>query len=341
MSSFNSADHPRGHPTNRGAFRDKEHTDPEVTFGLIVSPAIQELIGQLPPSEPWRSDPDRVARIALATLVSPGDAKLGSLIATAGPVAALRAWVDSPTSAMSSGWQGRVAKVIADTRRHGLGVVTPEDPSFPPQLLDLGSTSPLALWTKGDISILADVENVIQVTGARASTGYGEHVTTEISMAIAGKQKAIVNGGGYGIDGAALRAGLARSGARVAAVMAGGLDRFYPAGHEVLLARVTDSGVLVSEVPPGAPPTKSRFLARNRIAAALAGTTVIVEAGIRSGALFAAGHAHDLHRRVYAVPGPITSAASAGCHRLLQDKVAEILVDAADLVGSSDIHEES
>ncbi len=138
------------------------------------------------------------------------------------------------------------------------------------------------------------------------------------------------SGGAYGIDGTAHRAAL-RAGGRTAAVLAGGVDRPYPSGHAQLFERIVASGALVSEVPCGTAPTKWRFLARNRVISALARATVVVEAGGRSGSLNTAGHAAELGRPLGAVPGPITSTTSAGCHRLLRDYDARCITSVADV----------
>ena len=115
-------------------------------------------------------------------------------------------------------------------------------------------------------------------------------------------------------------------------VRASGLDRAYPAGHEQLFERIADAGgLIVSELPPGAAPTRWRFQQRNRLLAVLSGATVVVEAGHRSSSLNIAGQAHSLGRPVGAVPGPVTSAASAGCHRLIQEGVASLVTDAQDV----------
>jgi DNA processing protein len=139
-----------------------------------------------------------------------------------------------------------------------------------------------------------------------------------------------VSGAAYGIDGMAHRAALASGGVTVA-VLAGGLDRFYPSGHEALLTRIVESGLVLSEVPPGTPPTKWRFLQRNRLIAALTCATVVLEAGWRSGSLNTAGHAAALGRPLGAVPGPVTSAASAGCHRLIREYDAVLVTNAAEM----------
>jgi DNA processing protein len=219
-------------------------------------------------------------------------------------------------------------------------MLVPGDDEWPRGLGDLESHAPFALWVRGDPARLRAVERSIALVGARAATGYGEHVTIEAASGLVDRGFAIVSGAAYGIDGAAHRAALASQGTTVA-VLAGGLDRFYPSGHEQLIGRIADRGAVIAEVPPGTTPTKWRFLLRNRLIAALSGATVVVEAGWRSGSLNTAGHAATLGRPLGAVPGPVTSAASAGCHRLLRefaatcvtnaDEIAELLPVAADL----------
>jgi len=177
----------------------------------------------------------------------------------------------------------------------------------------------------------------VAVVGARACTSYGEHVTAAMSAGLADAGWTVVSGGAYGIDAVAHRAALAAGGTTVA-FLAGGVDRLYPAGNATLLAAIQESGgSLVSEVPPGSVPSKVRFLQRNRLIAAASRATVVVEAAWRSGALSTATHAAGLLRPVGAVPGPVTSAASAGCHRLLRDGCAVCVTDAAEaleLVGA-------
>ena len=194
----------------------------------------------------------------------------------------------------------------------------PGDPGWPDGLADLGDHGPLALWLRGNQSTFAAAGNSIALVGARAATGYGEHVTMEASAGLVDRGIAIVSGAAYGIDGMAHRAALASSG-QTMAILAGGVDRFYPSGHDALLGRIVESGVVVSELPCGAAPTKWRFLQRNRLIAAVSQATVVLEAGWRSGSLNTAGHAAALGRPLGAVPGPVTSAASAGCHRLIRD----------------------
>lgn len=222
-------------------------------------------------------------------------------------------------------WRPRVQHLAPDRdletiARFGGRLVIPEDDEWPSGLAELGPEAPLCLWVRGD-EPLPDTARSVAVVGSRDATGYGLSVAGEMSRGLADLGLTIVSGGAYGIDGQAHRAALASSGPAVptVAVLAGGADRYYPAGNEDLLREVARRGHLVSELPPGASPSKHRFLKRNRLIAAMSAATVVVEARWRSGALSTARRAADLGRHVAAVPGSVYSANSAGCHRLLRD----------------------
>ena len=224
--------------------------------------------------------------------------------------------------------------------QRGGRLITPDDEEWP--ALALASfaglplrdkpqgRAPLALWVIGPLRLDEVVQRAAAVVGTRACTGYGEHVAAEMSGSLADQEVAIVSGGAYGIDGAAHRAALAAEGMTVA-VLAGGVDVPYPAGQSALLHRISRNGLLVSEYPPGVRPARHRFLTRNRLVAALSGATVVVEAGLRSGTASTAAWARALGRAVCAIPGPITSAASAGCHVLLRSG-AELVTRADEVL---------
>lgn len=285
---------------------------------------------------------ERTARIILAMASEPADSVTGRMVRAVGATETVaRVVADEPVSGPDGDtWQRRLAtrinaaqirRVLADTERHGLRVLIPGDTDWPAGIDALGDRTPVALWAKGDTSLLAaPVWDRVTVTGARAATGYGEHVAMELAHAAVTDTRQVVSGGAYGIDGTAHRATLASGGSTIA-VMAGGLDRLYPAGHTELLARVGRDGLLLSELPPGAAPTKWRFMQRSRLLAALSGAIVVAEAGYRSGTLHTAAQAVELRRPLGAVPGPITSAASAGCHRLLQDGLASVITGYDDI----------
>jgi DNA processing protein len=177
---------------------------------------------------------------------------------------------------------------------------------------------PLALWVRGPGNAAELCDQSAALVGARAATGYGQHVATEFGAGLATAGFTVVSGAAIGIDGAAHRGALAAGGPTVA-VLACGSDRSYPAAHEALLERIAATGLVVSEYPPASVPARHRFLVRNRLIAALAGGTVVVEAALRSGAQRTAADARALGRPVMAVPGPVTSGQSAGCHRLVRE----------------------
>jgi DNA processing protein len=189
---------------------------------------------------------------------------------------------------------------------------------------------PLALWVIGSARLDDMAERAAAIVGTRACTAYGEHVAAELAAGLVERDVTVVSGGAYGIDGAAHRATLASDGFTVA-VLAGGIDIPYPSGHAGLLHRIGEQGLLVSEYPPGVRPARHRFLTRNRLVAALSGATVVVEAGARSGAANTAAWARALGRAVCAVPGPVTSSSSVGCHALLRND-AHLVTRAADIV---------
>jgi len=212
-------------------------------------------------------------------------------------------------------------------------LLIPGDAEWPAGLDDLELRAPYTLWVRGGFD-LADLNLSISlaVVGARAATQYGEHVATQIAADLAGRSWVIVSGGAYGIDAAAHRGAVAVGGPTIA-VLANGVDQVYPQGNAQLLARVLERGAIVSELPPGRHPTRQGFLARNRIIAALAGGTLVVEAALRSGSASTVARAVELGREVMAVPGPVTSAMSTGTHALLRDGAT--LVTGADDVAEA------
>ncbi len=210
-------------------------------------------------------------------------------------------------------------------------LLTPTHELWPEGINDLGFHAPHVLWVRGTPQLLATLSTSIALVGARASTGYGEHVTMEAAAGLVDRGVTVVSGAAYGIDGMAHRSALASGGTTIA-FLAGGVDRFYPSGHDALLHRIVASGAVVSELPCGSSPTKWRFLQRNRLIAAASAATVVIEAGWRSGSLNTAGHASALGRPLGVVPGPVTSASSAGCHRLLRETDAILVTNAVEMV---------
>lgn len=244
-------------------------------------------------------------------------------------------------------WKARAA--LADPAHQldtmtllGGGILTPEDPDWPAQFDALGPAAPLALWWRGrgTRGILRHPERLLAVVGSRDATEYGRQVTADIVGGVVGQGISVLSGGAYGIDASAHAAALETgmpgptdgepSMPATIAVMAGGLDRYYPEGNTELLRRIEREALLIAEVAPGTTPTRWRFLARNRLIAALCAGTLVTEARWRSGALSTARHAASIGRELGAVPGSIYSANSAGCHRLLREVGAIPITDAAE-----------
>ena len=218
----------------------------------------------------------------------------------------------------------------------GAWLVTPADPLWPPQLNDLGPARPYGLWCRGDSRHLLDLASApsVALVGSRDPSIYGTEATTHLAAELARRGYTVISGGAMGIDIAAHRAALTQQGSDLSTIafMAGGLDRLYPAQNSDALNMIVDRGLIMSEVSVGNTPTRWRFLERNRLIAALARHTIVVEARWRSGALNTARHAMEIGRTLWAVPGQINSPNSVGTNRLLRDGLAQTLTEAADIL---------
>jgi DNA processing protein len=292
------------------------------------------------------ADEDRLARAVLTCIAEPGDAAMGVLLRTCPPAAivgaltegtppagaseipgisrALRRWTarlgSAPTTVTLDGW-----------RRAGIRLLCPGDPGWPGQLDVLGDARPWGLWTRGSADLRFACLRSVSIVGTRAATSYGAHVCLEMSAALAERGWAVVSGGAFGIDRCAHQGALTAEGITVA-VLASGVDEPYPLSHHELFEAIAAQGLLVSEWPPGRRPTRPGFLVRNRVITALSRGTVVIEAALRSGALNTARHAHGQCRPLMAVPGPVTSAASAGCHELIREWGAVCVTGARDVL---------
>lgn len=279
-------------------------------------------------------DPERRARVAFARLTEPAHAATWAEVRTHGHVESLRRLVLGH-SPLSSATRRRLDELDVDAvmragRLCGARLVTPQDAEWPAMIDDLDQP-PHCLWVRGAGHLSAMTERAVAVVGSRSATHYGNHVAAEFAHGLAGRGVTVVSGAAYGIDAAAHRGALAAGGATVAA-LACGVDRAYPASHGDLLVQIAQTGLVLSEVPPGALPLRSRFLTRNRLIAALSAGTVVVEAGLRSGSLNTAGWADALARPVGAVPGPVTSPASAGTNERIRQHTAEAVTDVDDVL---------
>jgi DNA processing protein len=207
-------------------------------------------------------------------------------------------------------------------------VLSAGDPEWPAGLSVLGPYEPLLLWTRGTLPPAP--QRCVSVVGSRACSAYGRRAAGRIAEVLAGAGLTVVSGGARGIDAAAHTA--AMGGGRTAVVAAGGAGLVYPGEHARLFERAGHEGAVIWEYPPGARLTRSGFLHRNRLIAAVSCATVVVEAAHRSGALNTGRTAADLGRLVLGVPGPLGSPASVGVHRGIADGWAALLIDYDDLL---------
>lgn len=311
--------------------------------------------------EPVVSEGERLARLALSRVVEPGNRAVSRALER---MPAEEVWSDlrrgvAPDHLGQQALAGVTGRAQGyDPRRDldrllsaGGRVVVPGDTEWPARLawpVEAMSTGdvremapPWALFVRGPHPLGPAVERSVALVGARSSTAYGGHVAHEMAFTLAEAGVTVVSGAAHGIDAAAHGGALEAHTAPTVAVLACGVDVAYPKGHAGLLARMAEEGLVVSEVPPGSAPTRVRFLVRNRVIAGLTLGTVVVEAARRSGSLSTAARAQDVARTVMAVPGPVTSVESSGCHALLAARRAELVTCAGDvleLIGSVGEH---
>ncbi len=219
-------------------------------------------------------------------------------------------------------------KILTEIDKHYARLISPADKDWPEQLNDLAAP-PIGLILKGNINALHQPS--LAIVGTRNPTSYGARIAGEFAAGFADREWAIVSGGAYGIDSYAHKGALIAEGVTVA-VVASGIDINYPAGNTRLFAEICESGAMVTEFMPGHRALPNRFLTRNRLIAALSKATLVVEAAFRSGSLRTAREAAEIFRPVMAIPGPINSPTSEGCHRLIGERAAEIVTSVADAV---------
>jgi len=291
---------------------------------------------------------DRVARVALGRLGEPGDPRIARLVAELGAPAVHAALleqrdvcgVETDVAARLRGLDPETD--LARAAAAGIRFLCPGDHEWPAALSDLDHAgalnqrggAPLGLWVRGPRrldELCGSGTGAVAVVGSRSATTYGTGVAGSMAADLAGEGVAVISGAAFGIDQAAHRGALSARGPTIA-VLACGVDRAYPSAHRELLAYVADTGLVVSELAPGCAPTKLRFLARNRLIAALGRGTVVVEAAFRSGALNTANWASLLNRVVMGVPGPVTSAPSEGVHELIRTRDASLVTRGSDVL---------
>ncbi|MDR0783360.1 MAG: DNA-processing protein DprA, partial [Propionibacteriaceae bacterium] len=284
---------------------------------------------------------DRRARMGLVAAQQPGDLGLAKLARELGVV---ELWHYLHAGNGDSAIARRASQINLDELERqtvGLGAhfIIPGDPGWSSGLGDLVWSEPVSdfggepfgLWVSGPGALVG--APTVAIVGSRAATAYGEHVAMDWALGLAQHGYTVISGGAYGIDAAAHRGAIAAK-ATTVAIMAGGLGRLYPSGNDTLLHRIRHDGLMISEAPPDCPPSRSRFLARNRLIAALAQATIIVEGAVRSGAQNTASWALSLGRPVLAAPGPVTSAMSVTPHRLVRNGQATLVTSLEDILGA-------
>lgn len=279
---------------------------------------------------------ERDARMALCALTPLGQQNVAEALAQFGAEELWAGFLTRPETTWGRKAQGvDVAALRHATERCGARFIIPGDEEWPARLEGLdgalvsGQTGePVGLWVRG--MSLSEVGGGVAIVGARACTTYGEHASVTLAADLAMQDHPIISGLAYGVDAAAHRGALGVRGLTVA-VVASGVDDPYPSANSSLARRITDTGAIVSELPPGYRPTRYAFLARNRIIAALADAVVVVEAAARSGAKNTASWANAIGRPVLAVPGPITSSLSSTPHKLIRDGEAILVTGAPDV----------
>jgi DNA processing protein len=302
-------------------------------------------------------DEIRVARAGLLRVIEPPSPTLTAFVAEHGPVLAwekirhraapggLRRSASGRTDGSTADQLQRLA--IDDLRRaseSGARLVVPEQDEWPAatmaafEMSDL--VAPLGLYVRGT-ALPPEQRGAVTIVGSRACTAYGRRVAAELAGDVAGRGSRVVSGAAFGVDAAAHRGAMSAAGARsTIAVLACGIDRVYPVANKELIDEIAaGGGVVLSEYPPGTTPARHRFLVRNRLIAAFGAVTVVVEAGRRSGTISTANAATELNRVVMAVPGPVTSALSIGCHDLLRKGQAVVATSASDVLDAMGLFE--
>ncbi len=291
------------------------------------------------------SEAERLARVVLSRVGEPGDPRLTDLVHELGGDRVLRALRDQAADAeLGPDLAERLGSTdpeqeLERAARLGIRFVIPGDEEWPAPVDDLAHAPhlherggvPVGLWCRGSIRLDEAAEHAVAVVGSRSATTYGAEVATDIAATLARQSWTVVSGAAFGIDQSAHRGALAHRGPTVA-VLACGADRAYPTAHRNLIDYIAEVGLVLSEAPPGCAPTRIRFLARNRVIAALSAGAVVVEAAVRSGALNTASWAGGLGRPVMAVPGPVTSAPSEGCHQLVRARDALLVTTGAEVL---------
>ena len=284
---------------------------------------------------------ERETRMALSCAMDGGDPAVVDMVAERG---AIGAWAAIKAAALGTAAAERAERVSLElaermAREAGVRFIVPGDDEWPGGLSDLQHAGaiqrrggePVGLWLRGPGHLRQLMARSVAIVGSRAATAYGNGVASDLAADLVAQGVTVVSGGAFGIDAAAHRGALAAGGPTVC-VVANGVDVSYPPAHTGMFDTLAQQHLLVSELPPGSHPTRVRFLARNRLIAAMAQGTVVVEAALRSGARNTAGWALECGRPLMAVPGPIYSRASNAPHLMIRSGQAMLVTSAADVL---------
>lgn len=284
---------------------------------------------------------EKVARLLLFNAISPGNIFWANQIANLGACQVYHKIIKESIYSRISDYQEVKEKLvklnhldlIAELRKSDAQFISPADLDWPSNLMDL-SAPPIGLVMMGNRDLLANLERSISIVGSRRPTSYGLAVSHKLAADSAAAKVVVISGGAYGIDTAAHKGAVGAGGSSVA-ILAGGFNHIYPSENKKLFSQITNKGLLIAEVMPTVKSQPNRFLIRNRLIAALSKATVVVEAEFVSGSIRTARDAAEIFRPVFAIPGQISSPLSAGCHRLIADRVADIattLVEILDVI---------
>ena len=274
------------------------------------------------------------ARAILFSCIEPGHFFWSAEISAHGPLKVLESILSASypaekTKAIATSIRvADVGQILYEIEKAGAQFLTPEHEHWPIGVNQLVNP-PIGLIVKGDSTCL--ITDSLAIVGSRKPTNYGANVACEFARGFSDLGWTIISGGAYGIDSYAHRATLQANG-RSIAVLATGIEVAYPKSNQKLFNEMSAHGALISELMPHESAMPSRFLVRNRLIASIAKATLVVEAAYKSGSLRTAHDAAELLRPVMAIPGPINSAMSQGCHRLISERAAELITSVADAV---------
>ena len=274
------------------------------------------------------------ARAILFSCIEPGHFFWSAEISAHGPLKVLESILSASYPAektraiITSIRVADVGQILYEIEKAGAQFLTPEHEHWPIGVNQLVNP-PIGLIVKGDSTCL--ITDSLAIVGSRKPTNYGANIASEFARGFSDLGWTIISGGAYGIDSYAHRATLQANGITIA-VLATGIEVAYPKSNQKLFTEMSAHGALISELMPYESAMPSRFLVRNRLIASIAKATLVVEAAYKSGSLRTAHDAAELLRPVMAIPGPINSAMSQGCHRLISERAAELITSVADAV---------